>query len=468
MIKPFSLLFNSQRILKKETVHGPVPSDGELLKKTLKMAWPSMLESFLIAVVSFIDTLMVSTLGDYAVASVGLVTQPRMLCLAVFMGLTPAVSALVARRRGEGDRDSANRVLRMSLIITIVLIAIISTCAVVFADPIIDFAGSEADTHPYAVAYFKIIAGGLVFNVLTMIINGAQRGVGNTKIAMRTNLVSNLVNICFNYLLIGGNLGFPRLGVAGAAIATVIGSAAALVMALISVMHRQGYLCLFSRSGGIFEKRSLSSMLSIGGSTFLEQIFLRVGFFLYAKIVASLGTVMLTAHQIGMQVMNISFSFADGLSVAAVALVGYSLGEKRPDLAKVYGLFCQRIGILCSLALSVVYLTLGGTIFSLFSDTPEVIEMGRILMSLMTVIVLFQISQLIFAGCLRGSGDAKFTALVSFVNIGILRPGLAFLFVKVLQFGLVGAWVGIILDQFVRLLMTSIRFSRGKWMQIKI
>ncbi len=468
MNRPISLLFNSRRILKKDKIYGELPSDGELLSKTIKMAWPSMLESFLLAVVSFIDTLMVSTLGDYAVASVGLVGQPRMLCLAAFMGLTPAVSALVARRRGEGDRDSANRVLKMSIIIAVALIAVISTCAVIFADPIIRFAGSKEDTHPFAVTYFKIIAAGLVFNVITMIINGAQRGVGNTKIAMRTNIVSNVVNICFNYLLIGGNLGFPRLGVAGAAIATVLGAAASAVMAVFSVVHRNGYLNLFSETGGFFEKRSLSSMLSIGGSTFLEQIFLRVGFFMYAKIVASLGTVMLTTHQIGMQVMTISFSFGDGLSVAAIALVGYSLGEKRPDLAKVYGSFCQRIGIICSLALSVVYLTLGGFIFSLFSETPVVIDTGRVLMRMMTVIVLFQISQLVFAGCLRGSGDAKFTALVSFINIGILRPGLAFLFVKVFHFGLIGAWVGIILDQFVRLLMTSVRFSRGKWMRIEI
>ncbi len=468
MNRALSLVFNSSKILKNDTARGEVPTDSELLAKTIKTAWPSMIESFLLALVSFIDTLMVSTLGDYAVAAVGLVGQPRMLCLAIFMGLVPAVSALVARRRGEDDRTSANKVLKMSLIISIALVVAVSVVAIIFADPFIKFAGSEPDTHEHAVTYFRIIAAGLIFNVVTMVINAAQRGIGNTKIAMYTNIVSNLVNICFNYLLIGGNFGFPRLGVAGAAIATVFGSFVAMIMAIMSVMHSNGYLHLFSKTGGIFEKRSFSSMLNIGGSAFVEQVFLRVGFFLYAKIVASLGTTLLTAHQIGMQVMTISFSFGDGLSVAAIALVGYSLGKNRPDLAKIYGVFCQRIGLLCSLTLSAVYLIFGKYIFKMFTDTQEIIDVGQILMTLLTVIVLFQISQLIFAGCLRGSGDAKFTALVSFINIGILRPTLAFLFVNVFNFGLVGAWIGIIIDQSLRLIMTSTRFKNGKWMNIKI
>ena len=124
--------------------------------------------------------------------------------------------------REFGDAPSTFH--RLSLIhISLGLTLIISTAAVVFAAPIMRLAGTAEDTHEDAVAYFRIITGGMVFNTLTMVINAAQRGAGNTRIAMKTNIAANAVNICFNYLLIGGNLGFPKLGIRGAAIATVLG-----------------------------------------------------------------------------------------------------------------------------------------------------------------------------------------------------------------------------------------------------
>ncbi|MEG2634415.1 MAG: MATE family efflux transporter, partial [Oscillospiraceae bacterium] len=256
--------------------------------------------------------------------------------------------------------------------------------------------------------------------------------------------------------------------VAGAAIATVIGAAVGLGMAIASILHCDNFVYIRLKTHGIYDKQSVRSLAVIGSSALLEQVFLRTGFLINAKIIASLGTVAFSTHQIAQNILTISFSFGDGLSVAAVALVGYSLGEKRPDLAKVYGSFCQRCGFVCSSVLSLTYLIFGKYIFSWFTKTPEVIHDGTIIMQLMTVIVFFQISQVIYSGCLRGSGDAKYTALVSFINVGLLRPGIAALMIYVLHFGLIGAWAGLILDQFIRLIMTSIRFKKGKWMKIKI
>ena len=217
-------LFNTARILRQEPAAGEIPPVKSLLRDTVGVAWPSIVESFLVALVGFIDTIMVSVLGSYAIAAVGLTQQPKFLGIAVFMAMSTAISALVARRRGEQNRESAVRILRMCILVTLVLTAVVSAVCVAFADPIIRFAGSAPDTHEAAVEYFQILMGGIVFTTVMLVINAAQRGAGNTKIAMRTNIVSNLVNIVFNDLLIGGNFGFPALGTRGAAIATVIGS----------------------------------------------------------------------------------------------------------------------------------------------------------------------------------------------------------------------------------------------------
>lgn len=447
---------------------GEVPDERTVLKTTLNIAWPSILESFLISLVGMVDTVMVSSLGSYAIAAVGLTTQPKFIALAVFMSLNVAISAIVARRRGEGDRDSANRVLVQALIISVALTVVISVVTVIWADPIIRLCGSAPDTHDAAVGYLRIIQGGMIFNVLSMVINAAQRGCGNTKIAMRTNLVSNGVNIVLNYLLIGGNLGFPKLGVQGAAIATVAGTICACVMSFISVMHPGQFLSIQDFFSLKFDRRNLSAIVNIGSSTLAEQVFLRIGFLVYAVLVAKLGTTAFAAHQIGMNIMNISFSFGDGLSVAAIALVGRSLGENRRDMAKIYGGVCQRMGVLFSAAISVVCIALGTPIFMLFSREEEILRYGEMIMVIMAVITFMQVAQVVFSGCLRGAGDTKFTAVVSLISVTFIRPGLGYLFCYPLNMGLFGAWLGLAVDQLARFLLTYMRFRSGKWMHFKI
>ena len=150
-------LFNAQHVLHGEPVTGELPSTNSLFKTTINMAWPSMVESFLVALVGFIDTIMVSTLGSYAIAAVGLTQQPKFIGLALFMSMSTAISALVARRRGEQNRESAVRILKTCILVAVILTAIISVTFTAFADPIIRFAGSADDTHEAAVEYFQII-----------------------------------------------------------------------------------------------------------------------------------------------------------------------------------------------------------------------------------------------------------------------------------------------------------------------
>ena len=199
------------------------------------MAWPAMLESFFIAFAGLIDSLMVSSVGAYAVAAVGLTTQPKFLGLALFIAANVSISALVARRMGEGKREEANRIFSTFFLFIIAAGIVISILLVAFADPIIRLCGSETETHDAAVSYFRIVMGGMIFNVIQMGVNSAQRGAGNTRITMRTNLTASVVNIGLNYLLIQGHFGFPALGVKGAALATVIGTVVASVMSIVSI-----------------------------------------------------------------------------------------------------------------------------------------------------------------------------------------------------------------------------------------
>ena len=250
---------------------------------------------------------MVGTLGSYAISAVGLTNQPRLIVLALFMALNHGITAVISRRFGQKDREGANLVLRQVLLLAFGTVVILSLLGMPAAQPLLRFAGAKDDTLPYAVDYFRILLIGIPAVVLTMNINAAQRGVGKTKIAMRTNMAANLVNCCINYLLINGHFGFPALGVTGAAIATVIGNYVGLGIALASLFRKGEFLQLDFRQSFLPNLDDLRSIFKVSGAACLEQVFLRVGFFMYAKIVAELGTDDYATHQIGMHILTAYF-----------------------------------------------------------------------------------------------------------------------------------------------------------------
>ncbi len=447
---------------------GDIPPEKQIVKDALNVAWPSVLESFFVNLAGMVDTIMVGSLGSYAIAAVGLTIQPKFLGMAVFLSLNVAVSAIVARRKGEEDRESANRVVRMLLAFTVLMTVLISLAFILLADPIVRLMGSQADTHEYAVEYLRIIMGGLVFSTVSLVLNAAQRGAGNTRIAMTTNLISNTVNVIFNYLLIGGNFGFPKLGIRGAAIATVLGTVCACVLSIRSVLHKDGFVYLRSVKGWMADKANIKSLLNVGSSAFVEQICLRIGFMLFSMTVAYLGTTELAAHQIGGNMMSMSFSIGDGFSVASVTLIGQSLGRKRPDMAKIYGSVCQKCGLICACVISTIYFFFGKNIFLFYTTDQVILDYGVMIMRILSFILFFQIEQVVQFGCLRGAGDTKFTALVSLISVTCIRPGMSWLLCYPAGLGLMGAWLGTFCDQFLRFVLTFIRFHKGKWMQLKL
>lgn len=440
------------------------------IKKTLDMAWPAILESFFTAFAGLVDSLMVSSLGAHAVAAVGLTTQPKFLGLSMFIAANVSISALVARRKGQGKREEANRIFSTFLVFIVLASVAFSFLLVAFADPIIRMCGSEELTHDSAVIYFRIIMGGMIFNVIQMGVNSAQRGAGNTRITMRTNLVSNTVNIILNYLLIQGHFGFPALGIRGAALATVSGTVIASIMSVLSVWKKDNFVSIpmiiaqkIRPTGEAF-----LSIVRVGYSVFAEQVLMRIGFMLTAIMAAKQGTSAMAAHQVGMNIMGLSFSFGDGLQATAVALIGYSLGAKQPARAKEYGRTCRMIGGVIAAVLAVLYFTGAGALMRLFFEEEEIVAIGVNIMHVILFVVMLQIAQVIYMGCLRGAGDTLYTAAASTISVTLVRTAGSWFFGYVLNMGITGIWFGVLADQVSRFLFASIRFRQGKWTEIRI
>ena len=442
----------------------------DIVRVTVNMAWPAIVESFFVAFAGLVDSLMVSSLGPEAVASVGLTTQPKFLGLALFFALNVAISALVARRRGEQRREEANRILYTAVVFIVAAAVVMSVVLVCAADVIMDLCGSTAETHEGAVVYYQIIMGGMIFNCIQMGINSAQRGAGNTKITMRTNVTSNTVNIIMNYLLIGGHLGFPALGIRGAALATVLGTVVAAVMSILSLFRADNFVSVpyIIREKITPSMEAFRNLLHVGYSVFFEQVLMRIGFMMTAVMAAHQGTDAMAAHQVGMNIMGLSFSFGDGLQATAVALIGRSLGQKDEELAKEYGRTCRMVGAVIAVCLVVLYFTGARTLMRLFFEEEDIVQIGVDIMHVIIFVVIFQIIQVIYMGCLRGAGDTLYTAVASTISVTLVRTAVSYFFGYILNWGIIGIWLGVLGDQLSRFLFASIRFRAGKWTKIKI
>ena len=440
------------------------------LTKVLKIAWPAVFESFFISLAGMIDVYMVSGLGSEAVASVGLTTQPKFLGLSLFFAMNVAIAAIVARRTGEKDKRRANETLAEAILLTILFGAVITVACVSLAGWLMEKCGSAPDTHDGAVIYFQIIMGGMIFNIISMVINAAQRGAGNTKIAMYTNTISSIVNIIGNYLLIGGHLGFPKLGIRGAALATVLGTVVGCTISVMSLFRKDSFLSIpYIIKEGLWKRfESVKIILKLSSSTFVEQILMRIGFMSTAVMAADMGTAAMAAHQVGMNFLNIGFAFGDGMQIAAVALVGRSLGEKNIDKAKEYAKITQKVGLVISLCLSAVFAFLGKPLFGLFFKQEHMMAMGVMICIFIAVIMPIQICKIINSGVLRGAGDVKFTLFQSVFSITLVQPLSTWLLMMYLKLGLTGVWGSILLTQFLQCVLLGGRYLSNKWTTKKI
>ena len=483
LMNPIRRFFDIRNMLPAgmEGMAADLPDNRSTYKTYINLAIPSVCEMVLISLINMMDTIMVSSIGTDAVAAVGLVGQPRMIMLSVFFALNVGITALVARRRGENRAEAANAGVRTAVVISILFSAVLMAVLIPLATPLMRFAGAEEGrTLEDATKYFIICGFALPFQSLSMALCAAQRGAGNTKLTMEVNITSNLVNILFNWLLINGIGPFPKLGVVGAAIATAIGLVVGFILSVVAMFrnNRNPFLRFTAHDKWKPDKESLKALKDVSSSAMWEQLAMRVGFFTYAKIVAGLGTDAFSAHQICLQFLNLSFSFADGLGVAGTSLVGRMLGARRKDMAHIYGTLAQRFSLVISIGLALVCILLRSQLVGLFiklDDGEAVRGMAQNVMIVLGLIQPLQMLSVVSSGALRGAGDVKYTARVMLLTVTVIRPILAFAGVYIMgtvlekpEAALIMAWSATLVDMSVRSFLMLRRYHSGKWHDIRV
>ena len=438
------------------------------------LAWPALAESILASVVSMADMIMVSSLGAYAIGAVGLVTQPRFVMLASFMALNIGSTAMVSRFKGARDRENANLVLHQSMLMTLGITVLLCLAMFIGGETLVRFlAGKNISENMIqgALSYLRIQVYGFPTLSLTFTINAVLRGVGNTRASFYNNLVSNLVNIFFNYCLIGGNLGFPAWGVAGASIATVMGQCAALGMAFWVALSGKEYIHLEFKKLLRFNFSMMRRIAKIGIPALVEQLIMRIGVMLFTIVVTSLGDHSYAAHMVAMNIQQLSFTTGMAFGTAATTLVGQCLGRVRSDLAMLYVKMTQNLSYIVSIVVALLLLFGGEFLSSFYSKDRELVLLAANMLKIIALLNPFSNARFVYLAALRGAGDSRFAAVVTFVGVLLVRPILSVILVMPqfpFRIGLTGVWIALSSDGVICYFLARKRFLKGEWASIKV
>ena len=427
----------------------------KITKDIFEIGIPSFLETLFTTFAGIIDSKMVSELGITAISAVSVTNQPRLFIFSIFFALNTVTSSLTARYLGKKDRDMANRILDTVLKLVIILSVVASIFSVVLAKPIMIAFANQKDTMDASILYFRIVMGGMIFNMVFMTINSALRGCGKTKITFITNVVSCLVNIFFNYLLIEGHWGFPRLEFAGAAIATVSGNIAAMFLTIWFAMKKDLFVnipyCLEKKFK--VTKQSLHEIGELAKSCITDSLAMRLSLLFISGIVARIGSYQMAVYSVAMHLLNINFALGTGFQTSAVALVGRSYGASDKASMNAYKNQTVKLGMIAAVGLAILTVVGGKWFFSFFSDDPEFIRLGAISCIYIGVITLAQTLKFVYSGCLQGIGamrEVMVASIVSFAGVNLIT--LIFL-VLVFKVGLWGVWISSLLSQTVQAFM---------------
>lgn len=462
-----------------------ITDSQDIRKVTMKLAMPAIAEMAMQTLLGFADMAMVGSLGAYAIAAVGLGDMPIATLMAIFAALGTGTTALVARNIGAKEYDKAADVARQSLILGTLSGILVSVLVVVFAKQIIFFMGADETTMPYAVQYISITGAAMVFLIISVIMGGALRGCGDTKTPMYANGLANILNIIGNFLLIYNSashaiplpftdavisLTIPGfgMGVAGAALSTAISRAIASFIILYVLFSGKAPIRFSIKDQYKINMDIIKKILRVGTPAAAEQLSMRVGQMLYGRKVAMLGTVAYASHRIALTAESVSFMPGFGFALAATTLVGQYLGAKKPEMSEKSGYEANKLALIFMTVLGLLFFFVPEPFIKIFTRDPDIIANASQCLKLVAIAQPFLAASMVFSGGLRGAGDTRYVMINILIGVWGIRLLTTYILIDFFGFGLLGAWIGMVLDLVVRGILNSVRFRSGKWKYIRL
>jgi len=441
------------------------PMKNTRYKRIFSLALPIIGGMISQNVLNLVDTAMVGSLGNAALAAVGLGGFATFMGQSLILGISTGVQALAARRKGEGHLEQTAFPLNAALILVFVASIILSTFFYYTIPSIYHFLNSDPAVIEVGSPYLQIRLLGIIFVGSNFAFRGFWNAIDLSKIYLFTLVIMHICNILLNYALIFGNLGMPQLGVSGAALGTTISTAIGT-----SIYFILGFS--YARKNGFFKVfptwKNLSALVKLSLPSSIQQLFFAAGFTALYWIIGKIGTVELAATNVLINVMLLAILPAIGLGLAAATLVGQALGLKRPADAMAWGYDVVKIGVVGIGIVGLPMIFAAEPIIRLFVQDPLTIAVGKLPMQLTGLTIFMEGISLVLMNALLGAGDAKAVMQISISTQWFLFLPLAYICGPLLGMGLLAVWI---LQIAYRLLLSWIYFNRwkkGHWKTINI
>jgi putative MATE family efflux protein len=403
------------------------------------MAWPVIGENFLETFLGIVDTLLVAQLGADAVAGVGGALQVMFFVIAALSAMAIGSAVLVAQAVGARNVQRAGELAGQSLIWSVLLSIPMALGGVVLAGPIIGWFGLEPAVAEVAVGYLQVTMGTVVVLIALFIGGGALRGAGDSRTPMVVTAIANVINIGLAYGLIFGHFGLPALGAIGSAWGTFLARGIALILLVWALWQGRNGVSIRALKRWWPDVSIARQVLDIGIPAAMEQLLISAAFVGLTMLVASLGTVTLAAHRVAMNALSLSFLPGIGFAIAATALVGQSIGARRPDEGAVFARIANNWAILWMGGMGLVIFFFAPQIMQLFTDEPEMVAVGAAGLQVVALAQPFWAVLFVQSGALRGLGNTRFPLRVNATGIW-LAVGLAYVIIEYIGGQLNAVW----------------------------
>ncbi|MEA1879915.1 MAG: MATE family efflux transporter [Campylobacterota bacterium] len=432
-------------------------------QKILKISIPAAINSLLDMLQVITDLIMVGRISAFAVAAVGLGLQSLTFVFAILTLLHVGTSALLSRFVGAGQMKRASTGLSTLLRFAFFLSLPMMLLWYVLASNVYIWFGTVPEVIALGEDYVQMLTWMLPFVFVKLVFVTSLNAAGDTKTPMYVKIGSIFLNVFLNYLFIFGNLGFPELGVMGAAVGTVIVNILeTFIYAWLYVNRKMPYIPTFH-----YSKSLLKRALKVGIPASFERTLTFGSFMLFTVIIAHYGTEVLAGYQIGLRVEGLAFMPGIGFTIAAMALMGQGLGAKKPLQAREDVLLVLKYTIGFMFFLSFFMIFMPEKIVWLFTDDAQTIEEASLYLRIVGLSQIPLAFNFVLSGALRGAGDTKRTLKISLVSLWFVRIIPAFLLSWYFE-NIMFVYLAMISDTFVKAVWLWRTFDRGEWMKIKV
>ncbi len=430
------------------------------INETLKLAYPVIIGQLGHMMLGVVDSLMVGQLGAVPLAAASLVNGLILLIIVLGIGMSVALTPLVAIAKGSGNHEECGIILRQGLLINLIF-SILLVGVVYFLADLINFLNQPEEVAVLAESYLKILSFSIIPFMMFQSYKQFVEGLSFTKPPMVILIVANIINVFGNWIFIFGNLGMPKLGLDGAGFATLT---TRIFIAFVIYFYVRYSKELKQYDPSLKFKsinwRVIKKIIDLGIPGGFQMFFEVGGFAFAAVMIGWIGASELAAHQIAINLASITFMVALGLSIASTIRIGNYLGKKDMNGIKNAGYSALVIVAVIMGTFGLMFIFLKNFLPTLYIDDAEVIEIAA---SLIIIAALFQVVdglQVVGIGILRGLTDLKAPMLIAFIAYWLIGLPVAYILGFVLDFGVVGVWISFIVGLSLAAIFFIKRFQK--------